>query len=269
MTMLPSDPIRNKSRGTAQEAIAALDRPDAKDKAYLETIYDRAPDLGLDASILVSQAYEETSGLTSARWINDSQPSGIGIVFDNTQQPFPIPTPQAAAIIHLEVLNQLVVDTVPAWYTPGEIPQQALSWINRVWIPHCFAGPNVRVIDDLNIHFEVPGDVESTFAWDPMYQDNICEWGNKVFPNLPDAAVASGVTKFKKGPRSFTLIQGANLRTGPSRDFAIRKAILKPTAMKFIGTTVGQFVSGSSIWLVAGAANKYLVVHSSGVREAI
>src|SRR6266496_187100 len=99
MSMQIGDPIRSAvSRGSAQEALLGLDYPDAKDAAYVNTMYERAPDVSIDASIGVNQCFEETAGLTSYRWIHDTGPAGIGIVFDDTAQPFVIPTPQAAAI---------------------------------------------------------------------------------------------------------------------------------------------------------------------------
>ena len=104
MAMQKSDLILSASRGSAEDAIASLDSPDQTDRAYVHGVYRWAEATGVDASIVIAQAFHETARLTSTRWLRDRNPAGIGIPADHTAQPCRIADDGAAAGLHIQCL---------------------------------------------------------------------------------------------------------------------------------------------------------------------
>lgn len=273
--MLISDPLRTqRSRGTAEEAIASIKGPDEKDKRYTQAVFVCAPQVQLDASIVFSQAMHETGGLTSVRWNRDLNPAGISIVADNTKQPFVIPTPEIAAMAHVWCLNKIVKGYVtPPSSWAAQFPLPLMRWLQTVWDAKVNDPdrPPVNIIDDLNIQYysRMTGESKATYAWDTRYQDLLVDWGNRIFPTLPDAISFPLFKKFRGGPRTYTLVPQSIMRTGPGRTFTARKTLLRDTPCAFIGYVNGQTVDGDDRWLVAGKKNSYLMVHTTGVREQV
>jgi N-acetylmuramoyl-L-alanine amidase len=182
MAMQKSDLILSASRGSAEHAIASLDGPDQTDRAYVHGVYRWAEATGVDASIVIAQAFHETARLTSTRWLRDRNPAGIGIPADHTAQPFTIADGDAAARLHIQCLYSLVTHElhpdVPLW-------PAALSWLRSIWIGQKLsdpAHPHVRRIDDLNIRYiDQFGEPQATWAWDAAYADKFIRFGNAIF----------------------------------------------------------------------------------------
>lgn len=189
MSMKISDPIRGKSRGTAEQAIANVDRPDERDKAFLRALYEYAPVVNIDACIPAAHTGQETAGLTSARW-RHGDPAGIGIPHDDTPEPFSYTGGENSALVYLTCLNRLVEGTMPEpWLDQLTVDQR--RWIDTVWKRHCnqarAAGVRVITVDHLNERYRADGDNHATWAWNANAANEIVAWGNRLFPNLPDA----------------------------------------------------------------------------------
>lgn len=184
--MRVTDAIRGAPRGTADEAIAALDGPDDKDRAYVRAVFANAPKVGIDPSVVIAQAFHETRRLTWPRWTNDHNPSGIGIPSGDTPQPFPIPTAEAAAAIHLAALMILTTRSMTYGSIRQDIPDEAEAWLSTVWMDHVDAGPPVQTVADLNIRYpDRHTGPHATWAWDPDYARKVVAMGNAIF-DLPN-----------------------------------------------------------------------------------
>lgn len=183
VVMKVTDSIRGAPRGTYAEAIAALDGADAKDEVFVRAVFALAPDVGIDPAIAIAQVYHETGRLSSPRWNNNLNPSGLGIPSDDTPQPFVIPNAEVAAAVHLHALYALVTGFAAPWSLPPDVDR----WIKTVWAGHILNSPPVRTIADLNIRYpNRQTGPSATWAWDPAYGAKVAAMGNAVFPSLPD-----------------------------------------------------------------------------------
>lgn len=188
MAMKPTDAIVGAPRGTAAQAIAALDGPDAKDVEFVTALFVWSKEVGIDPSIMVAQVYHESGRLTSPRWNHDLNPSGLGITGDDVPQPFVITSGQDAALIHLQAVAMLLGFDVP-W----AVPEAAERWLDTVWKRHCDAAPPVKTIANLSIRYPDPiRGPGATWAWDARYGAKVVGIGNAVFPDLPDQESPGG-----------------------------------------------------------------------------
>jgi hypothetical protein len=190
MSVKASDSIRSQSRGTAAQALAAVDRPESDDRAFMQALADNAPVVGIDFAIAASHTAQETAGWTSARWVNHGDPAGIGIPADNTPEPFPYRNGTESALVYLTCLNRLTADPRPEPWL-AQINPQAMAWIDRVWTQHCreatAAGVTVRTIDDLHQHYRDPrGESQAAWMWNVNAGKEIAAWGNRLFAGIAD-----------------------------------------------------------------------------------
>lgn len=215
MSMRISDQLMSKPRGDAQTAIVNAELLGAQGdyQNYIKTIFEIAPSLGLDPSILVAQSAHETGDMTghpwrSTYWLNDANPAGIGIWKSGAPTPFSIMQDgkpgRLAALIHLAEMYVRVKnfhpDNLPLPLKEiRDIDGDHLDKVMRIFT--LSRTPAVRTIDDLNIEFfDDIGTKQCTWACDPGYQQKVVEWGNKLFPNLPDQGVTVNTIIFGKVP---------------------------------------------------------------------
>jgi hypothetical protein len=191
------DPIRAKPTGTEAAALAVLIEPDAKDRAFVHTLFAEAPSLKINPAVAIAHCYQETATdqygpLSSIRWNRDLNPAGIGIPADDTPQPFPIGNGTEAARIYLVCLNRLANTPVDDTKLIGQISAAARAWIKGHWAQHCAesraANVTVKTIRDLTLHYaDKSGAPQATWQWNPNGAVEIAQMGSRVF-----GAVASG-----------------------------------------------------------------------------
>lgn len=73
---------------------------------FINELFDRQPDSGIDPVVIVGQADLETGGFTSSYWLNDGNSGGIGIWQSGVVSPFSTQDGRTSAQIHLA--NMLV-----------------------------------------------------------------------------------------------------------------------------------------------------------------
>lgn len=184
-----TDKILSPRRGDAATALAYLDRPDAKDRAYVDALWRWCGVAGVDFAIALAWSYVETADLTSTRWIRDTQPAGIGIPADSTVQPFVIPDGAAASRLHVQCLFSIVErelhPLIPLW-------PEAETWLRRVWLPKVNDPrfPRVERLTDLDIRYrDSHGEMQATWAWGHQAgqpaQAAIAK-AARVWPDLPN-----------------------------------------------------------------------------------
>lgn len=192
-----SDLLKGASRGSADAAIAFVKHVGgASDYAdVIREVYRLAPEIGLDAGIVVAQMVLETDWFRSLFFVRDGNTGGLGIDGDNRgnhtdQSPFLRLSGKRAACVHLATLWIKIHG--PSVVLPTAIAAAATyapAWLARV---RRMAGdghwPGVRTIDDLNTHFEstITGDAEATWAWDEQYQTKLVARATQLFPGAPD-----------------------------------------------------------------------------------
>lgn len=199
MPLALKDRLAGDSRvdaGIISGVLAKIDRPDAKDIAFLGKLAEYASKAGLDAAILIAQHLVETANQTSVRWNNDLNPGGVGIPSDSTVQPFKITSADSAAAIMVQCVYAMVYKkTTPA----VPVPAEAADWFEKVWIPKVngVGYPNVATIDDLDARYlDADNEPQATWAWDgtddgdPSYADKVVARGNFFMPVLASSEIA-------------------------------------------------------------------------------
>jgi hypothetical protein len=188
MPVRETDRLRAPSRGSATEALLHIDGPDDNDKVFVAGLALACSTVSLDFAPVMAHVHLESAGLTSPRYRNDKNPSGLGIPADDTPQPFTIPDYITAARMHVSAMNRLVEGTRPE---PWTLPANIQAWLSTVWRRHCDAakgaGVAVRTVGDLNIRYpDAERGPNATWAWDAGQGAKIEERGRLLFPTLPD-----------------------------------------------------------------------------------
>jgi hypothetical protein len=162
-------------RGTANQALAVARSMGAQrmDQVtlYITEIYRRAPEIGFDPALLVSQSALETNFWRSSWWINRLNPAGIGVTGDPAQNAasptFASGTISARAQLahmHAEVYgNRQPLPLVLQGVDPTYQRVFAAGW----------AGTIVTLED-----------LAGTWATDPLYAVKIISRARVIFPVL-------------------------------------------------------------------------------------
>lgn len=203
MAMQATDPILAKPRADAAAYLAHLDRPDAKDRAYVAGVTKWAAVAGVDDAIVLVWFDVETDSAKSPRWNRDLNPGGIGIPRDSTVQPFVIPDGDDAARIHVQCLYSMVTGKL---HPDIAIWSGAAEWMQRVWLPKVRAAefPKVTRLTDLDVRYTgADGGPEATWAWGHQPgqpAEEAVRRANRIWPNLPDQTAESDPAPVPQNP---------------------------------------------------------------------
>lgn len=190
MTLKLTDAIMGHRAFDANQIISRLDRPDAKDKAFLGALLALCDIAQIDPAVPVAQWLVETDNARSIRWNRDLNASGMGIVSDGTTQPFVIANVDQAARLFVQCLYALVNRAAH----PGiALEADVERWFNRVWLPkvQSKAMPNVRTVADLGLRYSENGDSRATWSWEDgkvsqdTYGKKLIARLSEFYPNLP------------------------------------------------------------------------------------
>jgi hypothetical protein len=185
MSMKPTDRILAPPRGSAAEAMAYARKRGASHEGhlalYFATVYDIAPKIGMDPSVVVVQSALETFDWTDAWWTERLNPAGIGITGDPQQN-----------------------DASKVWAT-GE--ESALAQMVHLWLyakgwplppalaPYAHLDPRRDAIHVSNLgSCETLEDLGGKWAVVLDYGQRIANRSRSVFPTLPDQVAAEEPT---------------------------------------------------------------------------
>lgn len=181
------------------EILDRLDRPDAKDKAFLASLVKWCAVAGVDPAVPAAQWLLETDNARSPRWNDDLNASGMGIVADATAQPFYIPNVDASARLFVQCLYALVTRQrhpgINLWVsTLGK--RGGDEWFSTVWLPkvQSSAMPDVRTVGDLGLRYVENGQSRATWSWEDgkrsedAYGMKLISRLSQFYPALPDPA---------------------------------------------------------------------------------
>ena len=172
MSFKETDLILNPRQADIDAVLDALDRPDEKDKKFLESAKKWAAKAGIDQVVIFAMWLLETANATSFRWNEHLQPGGIGIVSDDTKQPFWIPDVDAAARLFVQCLYSLVKrerhPDIPLWDDHEDGRMGGETWFSTVWLPKVKskAMPKVEKVTDLGLRYVENGDQRATWSWE-------------------------------------------------------------------------------------------------------
>ena len=196
MTLNLSDPIMGYRNTDPAVILDHMDRPDTKDKAFLQSLVKWCRVAGIDEAIPEAQFLLETDNGRSVRWNNDLNASGMGIVADSTAQPFYIPDVDAAARLFVQCLYSLVNRKrhpgINLWAST-QTKRGGEEWFSDVWLPkvQSSAMPDVRTVSDLGLRYTERGDSRATWSWEDgkvpqdTYGKKLRSRLSEFYPNLP------------------------------------------------------------------------------------
>lgn len=173
-----------------------MDRPDAKDKAFLQSLIKWCRVAGIDEAVPEAQFLLETDNGRSVRWNNDLNASGMGIVSDGTAQPFYIPDVDASARLFVQCLYSLVTrkrhPSINLWVST-KTKRGGEEWFSDVWLPkvQSRAMPDVRTVADLGLRYVEDGDPRATWSWEDgerpqdSYGKKLVSRLSEFYPDLP------------------------------------------------------------------------------------
>jgi murein DD-endopeptidase MepM/ murein hydrolase activator NlpD len=168
-----------------------MDRPDDKDRRSLEAIKERSDRVGIDAGVPVSQFLVETGNGTSPRYTKQNALAGVGIVADDTVQPFVLDSVEESADLFIQCLYSLVNRKPhPGIVLKGDVKE----WFDSVWMPkvRSSAMPNVTKVADLGLRYIENGDSRATWSWEQgtgsmdAYGLKLVSRLKEYYPNLPE-----------------------------------------------------------------------------------
>src|SRR5215204_5667814 len=152
MPLKATDTIMSTRSADDALVVRRLGGPDSKDFAFAKALNELSVVAGIDPVLAIVQWLLETANATSQRWNNELNSSGIGIVANDTEQPFSIPDVRSSAALHVQCLYSLVNrklhPDIPLW-------PAAQSWMDRVWLPKVTSSamPDVRTVHDLGLRY--------------------------------------------------------------------------------------------------------------------
>lgn len=124
-------PLRGTASGTPLDAYNTAIRRGARRgdflSLYLKALYDDAATLGINADVLVAQWDLETGAGTSARWINEGNPAGIGITDGKTDAGHRFNADEAARVHVTHMACYLGITPHPSWIAADFRWQAALD----------------------------------------------------------------------------------------------------------------------------------------------
>lgn len=177
--------------------------PDDKDWAFLGSLDRWSEVAGIDPAVPAAQFLLETDNGKSIRWNRDLNASGMGIVADNTPQPFKIESVDESARLFVQCLYSLVNRKAhPDVPLSGDV----LTWFNNVWLKKVMspAMPDVETVADLGLRYKENGDSRATWSWEKgtgptdAYGKKLVSRLDQFYPNLP--APAEGVPPVANDP---------------------------------------------------------------------
>jgi hypothetical protein len=191
MPLKITDAIMSSREAESERVVRRLSGPDAKDFAFAEALVEFCQMAGVDPVLALVQWLLETGNASSPRWNNDLNSSGIGIVANDTEQPFSIPDVRASAALHVQCLfalvNRRLDPDIPLW-------PAADSWMNRVWLPkvQSAAMPDVRTVFDLGVRYVEEGRPRATWSFEDgqvpfdTYGKKLVARGREFYPEAVD-----------------------------------------------------------------------------------
>lgn len=204
MPLRATDKIMSRRQADPDMVVRRLDRPSREDIAFADLLVEACEIAGVDPILALVQWMLETGNATSIRWTRDLNSSGIGIVSSNTDQPFEIPSPAAAANLHVQTLYSLVNRKLhpglPLW-------PEADEWMRNVWLPkvRSSAMPSVNTVYDLGIRYKENGVPRATWSYEdglvPMdtYGKKLESRGREMYPEA-DEQVENMAIQFGRVP---------------------------------------------------------------------
>ncbi|MBX3072246.1 MAG: N-acetylmuramoyl-L-alanine amidase [Thermomicrobiales bacterium] len=187
----------SKRSADARLVVGRLRGPDQKDFAFAAELVDLAGSAGVDPVLALIQWLLETGNASSPRWNNDLNSSGIGIVANDTEQPFVIPDVRKSAALHVQCLYSLVNrklhPDIPLW-------PQADTWMERIWLPkvRSNAMPDVRTVGDLGLRYVENGRPRATWSFEDgvapqdTYGKKLANRGREFYPEAADQELVQG-----------------------------------------------------------------------------
>ncbi|MGE3797778.1 MAG: hypothetical protein AB7G88_08045 [Thermomicrobiales bacterium] len=200
MPLRTGDLILSSRHADPEIVLARLDRPDERDRAFVFAVVRYCRVAGVDPVLTLIQWLLETGNATSERWKRDLNSSGIGIVGEDTQQPFRIPSIDGAAALHVQCLYSLVTRTLSP-----QVPlfHEANDWMERVWLPKVtsLAMPEVRTVHDLGLRYVENGRPRATWSWEDgkvkeaTYGKKLTSRALQFYPEAPDQEPAGATVE--------------------------------------------------------------------------
>ncbi len=200
MALKPTDSIMSNRQADADLVVRRLSGPDSKDLAFARALVDLCGQSGVDPVLALVQWLLETGNASSPRWNNDLNSSGIGIVANDTEQPFVIPDVRAAAALHVQCLYSLVNRKL---HPEISLWPQADDWMQRVWLPKVQSAsmPDVRTVGDLGLRYVESGRPRATWSFEDgkvpvdTYGKKLASRGREFYPEATEQiATSSGPT---------------------------------------------------------------------------
>lgn len=185
--MQASDKLKARKRGSANDAIKYAERngaarlDDVRD--YVKAVYEVAPEVGLDPSIVIAQSVHETTDggapWNSFWWRTRLNPAGLGITGNSAENNASRTWTNGrdAAISHVAHMYLYAVgdlEDAPAPLSPDVDPRYDAFM-------DAFTPGFARTISSLT----------GTWAADPNYATKIAARGNAIFPNIAAAPTSS------------------------------------------------------------------------------
>ncbi len=213
MPLQTSDTIMSNRTADPSRVTGRLQGPDQKDFDFAKALVELCAEAGVDPVVALVQWLLETGNATSPRWNNDLNSSGIGIVANDTAQPFVIPDVRAAAALHVQCLYSLANrerhPDISLW-------PQADDWMEQTWLPKVQspAMPDVRTVHDLGLRYVENGRPRATWSFEDgvvpqdTYGKKLASRGREFYPEAADQTGETPTTQPPDGQSDGPLIFG-------------------------------------------------------------
>jgi N-acetylmuramoyl-L-alanine amidase-like protein len=196
MPLKATDSIMSTRSADDALVVQRLRGPDDKDFAFAKALVETCAVAGVDPVVAIIQWLLETGDATSPRWNDELNSSGIGIVADDTEQPFSIPDVRASAALHVQCLYSLVNREL---HPDIELWSAAQSWMDRVWLPKVTSSamPDVRTVHDLGLRYVENGRPRATWSFEDgvapieTYGKKLVSRGREFYPEAPDQGASA------------------------------------------------------------------------------
>lgn len=191
MPLKSTDTILSNRKAEADVVVRRLTGPDGKDFAFARDLVELSAVAGVDPVLALVQWLLETGNATSPRWNDDLNSSGIGIVANDTAQPFVIPDVRSAAALHVQCLHSLVRRKL---HPDIGLWDQATRWMDDTWLPkvRSAAMPDVRKVSDLGLRYVENGRPRATWSFEDgqvpeeTYGLKLSSRAREFYPEAPD-----------------------------------------------------------------------------------
>lgn len=186
MVMKTTDYLLAKTRGTAQEALSFLSRLAGvkrldEVRRYVETVYLLAPQVGLDPSIIVAHAANETNYFRDDNWELRLNPAGMGVT-GPTVDGESFENGEAAARAHVAHMLLYATGTIRSPLSSSDDPRY---------------NAYIDTFGQRTVATQIEG-LSGAWAKDEEAAEAIVSKGNEIFGDLPES------TKEKDDPKGPT-----------------------------------------------------------------